>query len=83
MGKINFNIEEFIKKATEKFGDKYTYGKVKYVNSKTPIIITCPKHGDFKKTIGHFLSGQGCPVCSGRVHYTQETFIAKAKSIHP
>ena len=83
MGKINFNIEEFIKKATEKFGDKYTYDKVKYVNSKTPIIITCPKHGDFKKTIGHFLSGQGCPVCSGRVHYTQETFIAKAKSIHP
>lgn len=83
MGKINFNIEEFAKKANNKFGDKYTYDKVKYVNSKTPVIITCPEHGDFKKTIGHFLSGQGCPICSGRVHYTQETFIAKAKSIHP
>lgn len=25
MGKINFNIEEFAKKANKKFGGKYTY----------------------------------------------------------
>ena len=43
MGKINFSIEEFTKKANEKFGGKYTYDKVKYVNSKTPVIITCPE----------------------------------------
>ena len=40
----------FIEKAISKFGDKFKYDKVDYINSSTKIIITCPIHGDFKTT---------------------------------
>jgi len=41
--------EEFIKKAREVHGDKYDYSKVEYLNATTPVVIICPKHGEFKK----------------------------------
>ena len=53
------------------------------MNSKTPITIIRSEHGDFKKPISYFSNGQGCSMCSSRVHYTQDTFVLKAKSIHP
>lgn len=79
MGKINFNIEEFIKKATEKFGDKYTYGKVKYVNSKTPIIITCPIHGYFEQSPDSHLHGKGCPRCAHNLSRAEDEICAFLK----
>lgn len=42
------SIEEFIKRAKQIHGDKYDYSKVGYVNWNTPVIIICPKHGEFK-----------------------------------
>lgn len=75
--------EEFITKAKEAYGDKYDYSKVVYKGYQTKVRIICPEHGVFEKTPSHFLRGQGCPYCSGRVHYTTESFIKKAKSIHP
>ena len=83
MGRIKLNNEEFIKKAIEKHGNKYTYAKVNYVNSNTPVIITCPKHGDFQQTPNNHLSGRGCPKCSNNnVKKTTEKFIADAIKIH-
>lgn len=46
------NINEFIKKAKKVHGDKYSYDKINYINARTKIIITCPKHGDFLKKLG-------------------------------
>lgn len=73
--------EEFIQKAEEKHHGKYSYEKVKYVNSNTPIIITCPIHGDFIQTPNSHLLGQGCIKCAGK-YMDQDMFIDKAKKIH-
>jgi len=74
--------ESFIKDALKVHGNIYTYLKVKYVNSKQKVIITCKKHGDFLKSPNHFLKGQGCRVCSGKVKLTQESFLKRAKIKH-
>jgi hypothetical protein len=42
---------------------KYTYNKVKFKNNKTKVIVTCPKHGDFKTLPSNHLQGKGCPIC--------------------
>lgn len=55
--------EEFIYRANNIHDNKYSYLKVDYINYSTPIIITCPIHGDFAQTPGHHLRGQGCPKC--------------------
>ena len=55
--------EEFIEKAREKHGDKYDYSKVVYVNARKPVIITCPKHGDFEQLAHVHLLGHGCKEC--------------------
>ena len=46
MGKI-LTTDEFIERLKEKHGDKYDYSKIKYNGTKTKVLITCPKHGDF------------------------------------
>lgn len=57
--------ENFIKNARKIHGDKYNYDKVNYINNKTKVIVTCPKHGDFLiKPNKHISSKQGCPKCS-------------------
>ena len=47
----------FIKKANKKHNNFYDYNKVKYINSKTKIIITCPSHGEFEQTPANHLYG--------------------------
>lgn len=44
------NTENFVTRAKEIHGDKYDYKNVNYINNRTPITITCPKHGDFLQT---------------------------------
>lgn len=77
------NTDRFIERAKKVHGDKYNYSKVKYVNNKTPVCIICPEHGEFwQSSVGHIDNGQGCPKCSKKEKYTQETWIEKAKKIH-
>lgn len=74
------NNEEFISRAKEMYGDKYTYEKVNYINNRTPVIITCPIHGDFEKKPSKFLHRkQACPKCSTCYHPTTEEWIERAK----
>ena len=54
----------FIQKSILKHGTLYSYNNVKYINSSTKVIITCPEHGDFKQAPNSHLMGQGCPECS-------------------
>ncbi len=76
-------IEYFIERAREVHGDKYDYSKSVYVNNKTPLCIICPEHGEFwQSPVGHVSNRQGCPMCSGKKHYTQESWIEKANSVH-
>lgn len=67
------NTKSFIEKATlNEYKKLFDYTKVQYVNSKTPITIVCPKHGEFQTTPSNFLREiYGCPKCAKELSYTQ------------
>jgi predicted nucleic acid-binding Zn-ribbon protein len=44
-------------------GDKYDYSRFEYIDSSTPSIIHCAKHGDFYQLAMTHISGTGCPSC--------------------
>jgi very-short-patch-repair endonuclease len=57
-------INEFIEMSNYIHNNKYNYDKSIYVNNSTKLIITCPKHGDFKQVPNSHLKGFGCNSCS-------------------
>ncbi len=73
---------EFIQKAKEVHGEKYTYDKVNYLNQNTKVIITCRVHGDFEQTPKIHLKKFGCSRCSEKAKKTTNEFIQKAKEVH-
>lgn len=82
-----FTNEVFINKAKEKFGDKYDYSKVEYINIDTNVLIICPIHGEFYQTpYQHLKSHTGCPKCSNliphRKRLSEEELIKRCKEIH-
>lgn len=84
---LSMNTEQFIRKAKEKHNNFYTYSKSIYQDYDTPLIITCPLHGDFKQTPHIHLQGCGCPECSKeyRTHAqmsNRKEFISKSEKIH-
>lgn len=87
-GRKQHTIEEFIEKAKEIHGNQYDYSKVEYTNNRTPVIILCPKHGEFKcRPTDHIIKKCGCPKCKAqkqteRSKYTQEEFIKMSNEIH-
>ena len=80
--------ERFIAKAINKYGNKYDYSKVEYVNCKTKVCIICPIHGEFWQTPDKHLSKMyGCPKCGQynsnlKRKKTQEYFLEKSKQVH-
>lgn len=76
------DTQRFIEKAKDKYGNQYTYGKVEYKDSTTPVIITCPIHGDFKVCPATFLSGHGCSKCSNHYHRSTNEFIQEMNSLY-
>lgn len=67
---------------------KYDYSKVEYKDNKTPVIIICPIHGEFKVIPNNHIAGKsGCPKCKGiDIHNRQvksmEQFIQQAIEKH-
>lgn len=63
----NFGLttEEFVAKAKEKYGDKYDYSQVEFVDMSTDVCIICREHGPFLTNPSQFLMGHGCPNCAG------------------
>lgn len=61
---MKYTNETFIKKATEKYGNKYIYDKVNYINGQTKVCIICPEHGEFYIRPADCLRGYGCPKYS-------------------
>ena len=79
--------EEFIKKAKDKHGDRYDYGKLVYVKSTEKVEIVCSKHGSFWQTPHKHNQGCGCQKCAIDIIKKKATgninkFLDKAKSIH-
>lgn len=56
----------FIRKSKEKFGDRFDYSKVEYINSLTPVTLICKEHGEFTVDMyRHLYSKDGlCPFCN-------------------
>ncbi len=86
-GLKRYTTREFINKARNIHKNLYLYDKVVYINNKTPIIITCPTHGDFGQTPHNHLQGRGCPDCanaetSRRQLKTTKKFVAQARKVH-
>lgn len=79
--------KEFIIKAKDVHGEKYSYEQVEYINARIKVIITCPKHGPWAIAPSSFLLGQGCRKCANErrgklLTYTKEDFIRAAHKIH-
>lgn len=73
--------EEFFDEVNVIYNNHYDYSKSNYVNMAAPIIIICPKHGEFKTIPKDHLNGRICKLC--RVHnYNTEIYIIKAKKKH-
>lgn len=84
--KITSNKDEFIRKAILKHHDEngnqlFQYDEVDYVNSSTPVIITCSNGHRFEQTPQNHLKG-GCKICTGTVKLNTEEFIRRSKLIH-
>ena len=78
------NNISFVEKAKAKYGNRFDYSKVDYINSQTKVCIICPKHGEFwQKPIIHLSKkGTGCPKCNGNARLSLQEFIKRAKQIH-
>jgi len=79
--KRRLTTDAFIKKAKEFHGSRYDYSKCNYINTRTPVVITCKTHGDFSITPNkHTSSKRGCKKCAMRK--TTKKFIKEAVGIH-
>ena len=80
---LNKTTKEIVKELQKLYGNKYIYDKVEYINNKTKICLTCPKHGDFWATPKNLLNKHQCPQCSHRNYkYTINEFIKRAREVH-
>ena len=66
-GNSALTTDSFIEKSIVIHNDKYDYSSVEYVNTKTPVVIICKKHGEFKQTPNVHLSKHGCPTCGNKM----------------
>lgn len=81
-GKVLKTKDTFINDANVVHGNKYSYDKIVYTNSKTKVTITCNVHGDFDMSPNTHLRGASCPKCTKKYSPTTEEFISASKQIH-
>lgn len=78
----------FIKALKAVHGDKYNLDKVNYINSSTPVTLTCETHGDFSARPSNLLYRKsGCPSCAKeengkRSRLNFDDVVSRAINIH-
>lgn len=83
MPRKKITTEQFIIRAREVHGARYSYSNVNYNGSFEKVIITCDTHGEFLQSPAVHLNGSGCRACFiSKFTATTEDFIAKARLIH-
>lgn len=83
--KLTSSTETFIERSKLKFGDKFDYSKVQYINSTTPVIIICKEHGEFNQCPATHLRNNikfGCPKCNPIGQSNTKDFIKKCRLKH-
>lgn len=71
--------EEFLEKAITNYGDMYDFSKVKYINAKTDVIITCPEHGEFSKRARDVSSNNKQILCSECAKFNSDVLRSQLK----
>lgn len=79
--RFSSNSAEFIEKAKQVHGDTYSYDKVEYVNSRTPITIVCPIHGEFEQRPDSHLCGKECGKCYSGISKKADKWLDQFKDI--
>jgi len=74
--------QEFIEKATLKFGDRYDYSMVDYRGIERKVKIICKLHGPFLMTPGCHLMKKGCPICGRWSLLTTDIFKERSIKLH-
>lgn len=82
-----YTTKQFIQKAKAIHGDRYDYSKVNYIDSYSPVIIICSKHGEFSQIPNYHIQQKGCVKCSQeelslKFRSNKYEFIKKANKIH-
>ena len=67
--KLRKTFEQFVEDARKVHGDKYIYND-DYRGDKAYIMVTCPKHGEFRTKPNWHLNGEGCPDCGCKFYIT-------------
>ena len=76
------DLETFVFKSKNIYGDIYDYSLVDYINSNTPVKILCKTHGEFIVEPHYFLyAKKGCIYCNTK-YKNLEFFIEDAVKIH-
>lgn len=82
-------LETFVKQAEDIHQGKYDYSKVEWKNTRTPITIICPIHGEFSQIPqNHIRNRCGCRKCGREItksklsKYNTEYFIVNAIKRH-
>lgn len=88
---LSDRFENFIRKSKIIHKDKYDYSLVEYRGIYEPVIIICPKHGEFSQKPRLHISGYGCKRCGcevkrDRKHFKKrkslEQWIDKCNKVH-
>lgn len=72
----------FIKELKQLYGNKFDYSKVEYKGTKTPVILICEEHGEFKQTPASLLRGINCTKCTKKHKLTTKDYIKKLKKLY-
>jgi Zn ribbon nucleic-acid-binding protein len=79
--------EQFVSQVSSIHKNKYLYLKTDYKHNYIEVIITCEKHGDYKKKPVQHIRGQGCPECENEYNerlIAEKTvdFLERIKDVH-
>jgi hypothetical protein len=77
------SLEEFLRLAREKHGNKYDYSLItEYKNGTTPVKIICNTCGKtFEQKPKVHIQGHGCTYCANNTTISTEEFIRRAKDV--
>lgn len=63
--RTGYNTEIFIELAVKKYGKRFLFNKVEYIDSRTPVIIICSNNHEFTVPPSDFLTGRrSCVKCN-------------------
>lgn len=82
-GNTPVSYDEFVMRARDIHGEKYTYNIDTYFNVTTKTEITCPEHGlFFQKPNNHVAQKQGCGKCGKTAKIVFDDFVEMAYEVH-